>query len=129
MEDGIHQLDIQEVDLCLSRMNVNVNVSRVYLDIQEISWEAILGNHFQIGVLNGMVQIGMLDKPFVHKEILFASSLFCKFRLDNIAINTNPIRLLSDRQQFFFIVTSEQSHDALLEVARIQMIHFFAVTV
>ena len=129
MKDSIHQLDIQEVDLSLGRMDVNVYVSRVNLDIQEIAWKAVLGNHFQIGVLNGMVQIGMLDKPFVHKKILLATGLFCKFCLDNIAINTNPVRLLSDRQQFFFIVTSEQSHDALLEVARIQMIHFFAVTV
>ena len=74
-----------------------------------------------------MMQIGMLDEAFVHKEILLAAGLLGVFRLDDVARDAHSVGLLADGQQAFLIVVAEQPHDALLEVAGIQMIEFLAV--
>ena len=127
MQDGIHQLDIQEVDLCLGGVDIDVDVGRVHFYVQEISWEAVAGNHLHIGVLDGMVQIGMLDETLVHEEILLTTRLLGIFRLDDVAVDAHALGLLPDGQQAFLVVVAEQAHDALLEVARIEMIYLLAI--
>ena len=42
MHDGVNQLHIDEVDLCFSRMDIDINFFRIYLNIKEIAWETIL---------------------------------------------------------------------------------------
>ena len=97
MQDGIHQLDIQEVDLRLSRMDIDVDIGWINLNIKEIARKTIFGNHLHVGVLDGMMQIGMLDKALVHKEILLATGLFGILCLDDITIDTHTFSLLTHR--------------------------------
>ena len=108
-------------------MDVDVDVGRVDLDIEEIARETVFGNHLQIGVLDGMMEIGVLDKALVHKEILLASRLSGIFRLDDIAVNADAVGLLMDMQKPLVVSTPKESHDALLEVAGIKMVDLLAV--
>ena len=127
MKDGIHQLDFQEVDFRFRRMDVDVDVRWVHFDIQEISREAVLRDHLHVCVLDGMVQISVLDKALVHKEILLASGLLGKLRFDDVTLDAHTLGLLLDRQQSLFVIGAKQAHNALLEIARIEMIQFLAV--
>ena len=79
-------------------MYVDVDVGRVDFDIKEIARKAVLRNHLQIGVFDGMMQIGMLDKTLIHKEILLTARLLGILRLDNITMDTHAIGLLVDGQ-------------------------------
>ena len=109
-------------------MDVDVDVGGIHLNIKEIARETIAGNHLHVGVLDGMVQIGMLDETLVHKEILLATRFLGIFRLDDVTIDAHTFGLLSDVQQAFLVVVAKQTHDALLKVARIEMVYFLAVT-
>ena len=128
MKYGIHQLDIQEVDFRLRRMDVDVDVGRVDLDIEEIAREAVLRHHLHESVFNGVMQIGMFDEALVHEEILFAARLLGVFRLDDISFYADAVGFLTHGQQPFLVGATEEAHDALFEVAWIKMIHLLAVT-
>ena len=108
-------------------MYIDIDVGWVHLNIQEIPWETVLRDHLHEGILDGMMQVSVFDKTLVDKEILLATSLLGIFRLDDIAFDTNTLSLLSDRQQFLLIVVPKEPHDALLEVAWIQMVDLLAI--
>ena len=127
MKDGIHQLDIQEIDFSLCRMYIDVDVGWVHLNIQEIPRETVLRNHLHEGILDGVMQVSMFDKTLIYKEILLSACLLGILCLDDIAFDTNTLSLLSNRQQFLLIIIPKQPHDALLEVAGIEMVDLLAV--
>ena len=104
---------ILELNLRLRRMDVHIDIGRVYLEINKVGDLLTGRNQLFISIHHRFVEIGVTHIAPVHKKVLVRSFLARRFRLGYKTGNLYHGRIDVDGQQLLIQLLSEDCHDAL----------------
>src|SRR5689334_17593767 len=102
-------------------MNIDIDMSRINLNEKHIEWKAPIGNESLECLLNGMAQVVAAYESVVDENELFSARLPRRLRPSNISGNANHFRFLLHRCELVLVPLSEDSNDALAQLARDQV--------
>ena len=97
-------------------MNIHVNISRFYFEIEEIRHLFTSRHQLFVGIHDSLMEIRMTHITTIHKEVLTCSFLARSLRTTNKARNTYHSCIHIHRKQFLIDFLTENTHNTLLQL-------------
>ena len=121
-DDAPYLLLILELNLCLRRMDIDIDVGRVNLEGDEVRHLVALGNEVAEGFHHSIMESGMAHEATIDEQVLRRVLLACRLRFSHKATYLHQRCLHLNRQQLFAKLLAEDADDAL-QVAACRQLH------
>ena len=93
LPDGLFVL---ELDFCLRRMDVDIDIRRIHFEIYKIRYVRAHGNQSFISLLHRLVEVGVLHVASIDEEEFRNTLLACRLRFGGKAADATHCRLNVD---------------------------------